>query len=294
MKRYRSSCNNKALTSALLVGLLLGLASAGFAQGPQVHVPECAEGDGSDRDLDGLTDACEFALARSVAPLMIARSTDCEWDAASTPARIGGGYFHAVESVGSVIRIAYLPAYFRDCGWRGATCWLPWIDCSPHDGDSEFVVVELALTIEASFEITGLFLSAHCFGRTSGSCRWYRGNDLERFRWQGTSPEIWVAEGRHANYPSWTSCERGHHSIDTCSRHDVSYYFPVLADRNLGSRSHPLPASGCVSGRDLLTSRVDSTAQECFWRADASFGGWQAAARGVTPYDRYLRDIAEF
>jgi hypothetical protein len=277
-----------------LAALLFGPATAAVAQLPRVPLPECVVAVGADSDRDGLSDSCELAAARSMAPLLMVRSGGCNWDTATATGRIGGGYLHAVQRADSMIRVAYLPAYFRDCGWHGGWCQIPWIDCSPHDGDSEFIAVELVPSDDGVFEVTGLFLSAHCFGRSSRSCRWYRGADLERFRWHGTSPVIWVAEGRHANYRSWSECERGHHFLDRCSQHDMSYHFPVDPRRNVGSRSHPFADGGCVYGRELAAHAVDPDAQECFWRADVPFRGWQADGAGVTPYDRYLREVAGF
>ena len=46
-----------------------------------------------------------------------------------------GGHFFVVEPRDALIRIAFLPAYFHDCGWSGFECWLPGVDCSPHEGD---------------------------------------------------------------------------------------------------------------------------------------------------------------
>jgi hypothetical protein len=74
-----------------------------------------------------------------------------------------------------------------------------------------FIVVELGDEPGASsWKVTGVFLSAHCFGRGAASCGSYRGPDLQRFRWHDGGPIIWVAEGKHANYPSWQACNVGH------------------------------------------------------------------------------------
>jgi hypothetical protein len=248
-----------------------------------------------DSDADGLSDTCEFALATAFAPVLLVRAGGCNWDVESTPQRLGGGYLHAVERVESKIRIAYLPAYFLDCGWRDLRCLLPFVSCAPHAGDSEFIVVEVEDEQGAStWTVTGVFLSAHCFGSGASSCRWYRDADLQRFQWHEGGPIVWVAEGRHANYPSWQACNAGHRTMDTCARHDARYRFPVRSEANLGSRSLPRLSSGCIAGHELDRRGVDPERSECFWRPDAFFRGWQASGAGVTPYERYLREIAEF
>lgn len=110
----------------------------------------------------------------------------------------------------------------------------------------------------------------------------------------GAAPVAWVAEGRQANYPSRRTCDNGHHSLDTCEKHDLRYHFPVDPARNLGSRDVPIARDGCVPASALPSDAVDPSGVECFWRADALFRGWQNAEVGVTPYERYLRDIAGF
>lgn len=136
----------------------------------------------------------------------------------------------------------------------------------------------------------GVFLSAHCFGRSGGSCRWYREQELEEFDWIGAAPIVWVSEGRQANYPSWRACDAGHHAVDTCDRHDTSFWFPVLPAHNIGSRARPPWPGGCVTGARLDAEDVDPDAQECFWLPEP-FRGWQAGGNGVTPYSKYLDQI---
>src|SRR5688500_12486484 len=79
---------------------------------------------------DPLTADCAFQFASAFAPVLAVRSAGCNWD--DTQQRLGGGYFFAAQRVDSIVRVAYLPAYFRDCGWQGVKCWLPGVDCSPH------------------------------------------------------------------------------------------------------------------------------------------------------------------
>lgn len=286
----------------LLGGLLLGVATTTLeAQERGARVPPCeAARDeapmGADRDADGLSDACELGLARAFAPVLMVRAAGRNWDTSVRPARPGGGYLHAVQRAGATVRVAYLPAYFRDCGWRGAKCWLPGVDCSPHDGDSELMIVEVSRdTTTGVWSPRAVFLSAHCFAGSTKGCRWYRGGELERFAWEGAVPVVWVAEGRQANDPDRRACERGHYGLDTCGRHEARYRFPIDAARNIGSASHPEPATGCIPGGALGSAMVDPAAEECPWRPGAVFRGWQpGASDGVTGYRKHLDLVAEF
>jgi hypothetical protein len=282
----------------ILLGLVVAVLGSSVASRPgeRVIVPECAvEATGVDSDADGLTDGCELALASVFAPLFLVRTGGCNWVEDAAPARLGGGYLHAVGPVTDRVRIVYLPAYFVDCRWQDARCVLPFVTCAPHSGDSEMIVVEVQRDTPASaWSVTGVFLSAHCFGRGSRSCRWYRDEDLSQFEWYGPAPVVWVAEGRNANYPSWQSCNAGHRTMDTCARHDASYRFPVRPAGNVGSRKLPAWSDGCLAGDPVGQGAVDPERIECFWDPVVLFRGWQAAGRGVTPYERYLREIAGF
>jgi uncharacterized protein YodC (DUF2158 family) len=173
----------------LLVVAILGSSETSSAVRGAL-VPECEVGAGDlDSDGDGLTDACEFAVASAFAPLLLVRTGGCNWHGSGETGRLGGGYLHAVSRAGTGIRIAYLPAYFVDCGWRDIRCILPFVNCASHSGDSEIIVVELD-PAGSSWAVSGVFLSSHCFARGSKSCRWYRGAGLELFQWYGRSRAI--------------------------------------------------------------------------------------------------------
>ena len=252
-----------------------------------VRPDEC--GAGSDADVDGLSDRCEMVLARAFAPVLMQDRRDCMWDRDAR--RIVGGYLHAVQrATPSTVRIAYLPAYTMDCGWHGAKCILPGVDCDAHAGDSEALVVEIEARAE-SWSPSGVFLSAHCFDGEAKSCRWYRGDELRALRWQATRPVVWVSAGRHANYASRAACERGHYRLDTCDFAPVSIDFPVDAERNLGSATAPAQPGGCVPAP--AGAARGGAFLECFWRGD-EFRGWHADAPGVTSYLRYLDEVAGF
>lgn len=261
-----------------------------------MHADACLAG--ADTDLDSLSDECELALATAFAPLLVVDTSDCRWQTGRQ--RIGGGYYHGVQPTGGGrIAIAYLPAYYIDCGLSGPKCRIPGLACRPHAGDSELIVVEAEPSEEAGrWSATSVFLSAHCFAGRATDCRWYSDEDLEAFAWRQaplSAPVVWVAAGRHANYPSRTSCDRGHGFTDSCDDATVGYVFPVRAEGDIGSAAVPIGETGCVDGlhADPANGHAHPDRVECFW-TERPFAGWQDAAAGVTPYLRYLTDVAGF
>lgn len=261
-----------------------------------------------DHDRDGLDDRCEDELAAAFAPELRVDPSECGFDRSVSPARPGGEYLYAVQRSHDTrqIRIAYLPAYYVDCGWSGPKCALTSEMCEGHTGDSEFMIVELGFNATTpGWIVQGVFLSAHCHGRSDGRCRWYRDAALHRFQWIGESarrngPVVWVARGSHAAYPGRGDCDTGFWQFDTCDNNTLAVRFPVRTRaQNLGSRSRPfMGASDCtVPGRGgWLSTLADASVAECFWTSAKPFRGWQRVHQGTppTPYDRPLRERAGF
>jgi hypothetical protein len=278
-----------------LIGIV-ALVSCGRAPVQSARVPDapflqCPAGSDQDEDEDGLSDDCELAYATTFAPVLRTAQGGCNWDAQNE--QLGGGYYFAVLPGDSQkVRVLYLPAYYRDCGWSGFKCFLYLTSCAPHSGDSELIAIELSVVDVQRPKVEAVFLSAHCFGRSDADCRWYRGEELRRFEWREHAPVVWVAEGKQANYPSAAACDAGHWFYDTCDRNSRTYRFPIVRHAlNIGSRAKPLNGSGCVDARhpawrSTLTS-PDVT--ECFWTPDRRFTGWQSPAYGsATAYEHYL------
>jgi len=277
--------------------------SGGVRTGRTAETCTVSPGSADDADRDGTDDGCEHALAAAFAPLLVLDDTECGWDASVPPGRVGGEYLYAVQgSERGRVRIAYLPAYYRDCGWRLPVCRLtPWL-CRPHAGDSELIVVEVAPAGGDRWRAERVFLSAHCHGRSAGWCRWYSGSELDGFGWvDGAArgaPVVWVASGKHGGYPSPAACGAGHWGYDGCGRNRVSRRYPVLSRRqNVGSRAVPFPYAGgkeCI-GREAVgwgSALPAPGAVECFWDPAAAFRGWQSGAGGgATAYGRQLRDL---
>ena len=257
----------------------------------------------NDADQDDLDDGCEFDLAAAFAPELVIDSRDCLWQAGTSPARLAGGYLFAAQPLGDGVRLAYLPAYYRDCGWSGAACVVRAGRCGAHSGDSELILIDVEPSIGGDWRTTGVFLSAHCFGRSDGRCRWYRGDELDSFQWLGGTrfgaPRVWVARGKHANYPTQGACDSGHWFLDSCDGNRINVRFPMLtAKQNIGSRRHPLPPSdGCVAAAELPIrgGEVAEQATECPWSETRAFGGWQSdSSKRATGYSRYLTRVASF
>jgi hypothetical protein len=287
--------------SAIAVAACGARAPGSEARARGVPIPACTV-PGRDADEDGLADPCELELARAFAPELIAQPGGCDWAPDERPPRLGGGYYFATAParMPGHVRVAYLPAYYRDCGWSGPQCRLPFVDCSPHAGDSEFLVVEVEHSA-SEWTVRGIFLSAHCFDGAAPGCRWYRDGALAAFGWRGppraSGPVVWVAAGRHANYPTREACERGHRWVDTCAGGTRRFAFPIASERqNIGSRLAPAGRDdGCVTAAHAGWNAVstDADAVECLWSETRPFRGWQNEGAGATPYGRYLREVAE-
>lgn len=256
-----------------------------------------------DSDVDGLSDSCELLFAQAFAPELVVASKACNWDDSVEDGRLGGGYYFAVRRVDSVtVRIAYLPAYYEDCGWSGFKCNQPFIPCGGHSGDSEFIALDAVRSGDDVWRAQRVFLSSHCFDKLDDECRWFGGRELDRFEWVAgryTAPVVWVADGKGAHYMSRSACDRAHLFYDTCDRNDTRMRFPIRSHRqNIGSSSRPAgDERGCVSWNwtGVVSAHVAPETYECFWNPRTPFRGWQRpASGGSTPYHKYLTEIAGF
>jgi hypothetical protein len=258
-----------------------------------------------DPDGDTMDNGCEDALAAAFAPgLRVA--VDCNYD--PDVGRQGGEYYYGVQPYqdGSheVVRIAYLPAYYWDCG-SPAEKDLPFN--GSHDGDSEFFIVDVQFDATTRRWVTQhIFLSAHCGTVTGQYCIWYPDPTAPTpvlpavtahpFSWvDGTvrgAPIIWVAEGKHSNYSSADDCDSGGLAgSDSCEHNDRFYRFPVrFAQQNIWSRA--VPHEPCVGASLWGSTRVAPGTTECFWPR-RTFYGWQGLNRtGSTAYSDLLAQYA--
>lgn len=232
----------------------------------------------NDTDADWVDDGCEYAIAGRFAPMMRFHSgnDNCPgWQpywaakAFSDPRRM---------------RIAYMPAYYRDCGPEG------------HDGDSEMVTVEIIHDPASNhWMVNATWTSAHYraskFGISDDRSKWKAWYETEYYdRYRGR-PIIWVAPQKHANYHSVAGCIQGEYFYETDCDPDYTWDrpFPVHAERNTGSRSRDL--LGCVN-------RIDGMGERCErFYSYLAFNGWYAAAPdaggGMPYYDILVSDKFE-
>ncbi len=262
-----------------------------------------------DPDGDSVDNACENALGQAFAPLLFTK-VDCNWDVGF--GRQGGEYFFVVQRAvdpfkqPADIRIAYLPAYYWDCGAQHD--FLSWCifgdifapgSCDAHTGDSEFILVDVSYDpVSAHWVTDRVFLSAHCGASGDGDCRWWNRTSLS---WvdgkRYGAPQVWVSEVKHANFYSQSKCDSGGAmNMDTCEFNDTWQRFPIVfTQQNIGSRTLPLrdcdpPFWG--------STETDPTATECMWRTFhvSRFDGWQGYSSGpaASLYGNLLRTYAQF
>ncbi len=274
--------------------------------------------EGPDLDADGVWDYCETRLAQIFAPVL-SFGHDCSSDGAYN--RPGGEYYYAVTRLRIYgedrIRIAWLPAYYRDCGSPGG----------PHSGDAEFMIHEINYNTASAHWVTKrIFLSSHCYAvqfgfETDPDCQWWQPADIAGWhdgRIQG-APHIWVAIGKHAHYRSKAACNGGGYEplwSDTCEAANQETRYPVLYSwQNIGSNSYRTtdatkPRWARAAWDTLL---ADTSKIEKFWTRDMEwasyidaygnlawkqrpkrFNGWQSSTWGdyVAPYPTVLADFA--
>jgi hypothetical protein len=245
-----------------------------------------------DSDHDGLNDVCELSLAQAFAPRLYQNPNLRIWDPSN--GWIGGEYYHGAAQMTyydygyhPFIRLAYFPAYYNDMGNCPINCG--------HEGDSEFIMVDLEYDASsARFLTRGVFLSAHCGAivpvtlQDAKDCRWYTPDFFAYVDgvYRG-APEVWVANGTNANYPSLGRCDSGTYNYDDCSSYAWGVRFPVTADFNFGAVGYTI---GAVHARRNLSMTNPSRTEHFFDRLGV-FGGWQSGATDTTPYGRILYDF---
>ncbi len=234
-----------------------------------------------DADRDGVTDQCESELAYSFRPELV-YSRDCNYDSGN--ARPAGDYVVAVRrKSGNRVRIAYLPAYFIDCGTSAYK-----IPAPGHSGDSEYIYMEVSY-ISSHWVLEGVKLSAHC-GTASDACGWRSHSSLEWTDRRRGAPVVYVALAKHAHYPTRAICGRGMYGAESCSGRERLRY-PISRNAygsNIGSRGYKL--IDCSRPR-LSSSLATSSSQECYWTS-RNFTGWQSPAYGsATPYSTVLTGL---
>jgi len=183
-----------------------------------------------------------------------------------------GAYnFECIEQMW-VIRVMYLLGYHRD---------------SQHDGDSEFLVLDVAyVDSEDLWRLARVFMSAH-YDSSADKSRWWYHNELHWPDRVMGFPRVWVSEGKHANYPTHGHCEEGGFgTLDTCDEDwNWTARVEVRPQDNIGELNNQLITQ--------VTSKISTfiyPGVECFWCSGWTFGGWLTGGT-VMAYRDILNDF---
>ncbi len=221
----------------------------------------------TDTDYDWLDDECEYQLAKAFAPVFAVSPSDrCPggepyWAAKYFDQGFGGW--------GQFVRIAYMPAYYRDCGK------------SPHAGDSEFIMVSVhENTATRHWEVRDAYYSAHAGTPNDASDYIRLSSDLEYPTRHRAYPRVWTARNKHGNYRTRNECNTRAAIDDNCSDNVNRGRLRIHRSRNVGSRFVDRFPSGAPSQNPLYSG---NGRREYFYRS-VNFAGWQINAAGVTPY----------
>jgi hypothetical protein len=222
----------------------------------------------TDTDADGIRQDCEYQLAYNFRPQVARNSHD------GTPEK--EPYWSVTRIPGTVVgvRIFYAYAYYRD-GGAG-------LGITAHDGDSEFVIVEVENNMNSGnyrlWELDDATLSAHWNDGSYDHTANYSYQDLEYPAGFRRRPRVWASQDKHANYRSEAVCD-SYFWQDVC----VSFFtgtvyddLEVVSNANLGNyyNTGGMPAdhtlANCAQSRNPGSGK---TGWECFWTFQF-FAGW--------------------
>ena len=234
-----------------------------------------------DQDRDWLDDGCEYQLAHAFRPLMkMSPNDNCPggepyWAATYLPAR-------------KRVRIAYMPAYYRDCGNEIT---------GHHSGDSEFIVAQLFFDRSTRhWQLERAYLSAHHNEYVVDASGWEEAHNLQYREKVYGYPTVYAAKDKHANYRSESRCEGGMGGMESCNGYtgwfDAGRVW-VLPHRNAGSR-HVDFFPSCVAS-EKMAGVFPFGGTECFYTR-REFYGWTlrdyALDGGSSAYRDYLMSEA--
>jgi hypothetical protein len=294
--------------------------SAGYWTGSTITQAKCISATGagiSDGDHDGLSDTCEDFLAQRFRPALIVSPYDCNtgaepyWAAKAFPSK-------------GIVRVAYLLSYYWDCGPQqsGPLCTagrllgttftlngvlppftIPVVGipisnedlCESHQGDSEFVTVDLKYNATTQhWFVTSAFFSAH-WGTSGDHSRRSVTGQLEYPDKYGGYLRVYVAEGKHGNYPTRVACENDGGQADTCASNSTVIRVRHAGQYNVGSaRYNFISPKSCVRGGALVDAYPANYSLECFWDPGHNFRGWSkyALSNDASPY--YTSLVVQF
>lgn len=280
--------------------------------GANVGLSRCYDPRGTtivDVDGDRVDDWCEQWIAYTFRPMLRTNMYDC--DLRGEPAW-GVKYFPET----GIIRVGYFLSYYQDCGNDYALgCTVdPTNECHGHEGDSEFIVMDLRYDSTTDhYLLDRAFLSAHFdfggsffeqFVNSSSTNNPYNALEYPTGGKYRGYPRIWVSRGKHGNYPTRDACDGGGAGgTDTCDENFAEARMDFIWNRNIGSPSHHM--LNCTPAKPEM--RYFRPGTECYWDGynpsqspppERFFGWWwQDGANpysgGSTPYGEFIRSVFE-
>jgi hypothetical protein len=292
------------------------LAAGYFFPGTENQWEHCASGD-IDQDSDGLDDDCEYLLAVAFRPLLSVGIGD---DVNREPRWAAKWLNDEAETY--TVRIAYLPSYWVDLGLPTGPILTACLalgggfQCGNHAGDSEWISLDVKYYAALQhWVLVDAYFSAHEWHvpfklladttlvtdspEDNGGGGWFPAA-MQYPDKKGGYPRVYVADRKHANYPSDAYCD-SHGGIvhdqrtnyDNCDSQRTTMRLEVPSDGNIGSRGTPF--INCV-----LTTRSDhpsygSGRTECYWTVK-KFAGWFPADPAVSAgeYSLHLNAYMDF
>jgi hypothetical protein len=238
-----------------------GTTATGILMPSNVTSSACRNAPTDDADADGYSDACEYQLAYSFRPHLV---MDTEDDAP------GREPYWSVRGAGrDSVQVAYLLSYYFDPGEPVSGWW-------DHNGDSEFIILTLRnVTGTSRWVVMHAVLSAHWGTDSDATYDGGYGSLQFPFTPQGR-PRVWVAENKHANYATQSSCEWGGYGADECDSPDGGNALEVLAHRNIGNYTS-VRGQKVIDCVQSVAGDSYRTATECFFTTALSgdyFAGW--------------------
>ncbi len=239
----------------------------------------------NDIDNDGIKQDCEYQLAYQFRPQMARNSHE------DAPDR--EPYWSVTRVPGSLtgVRIFYALSYYRDAG-EHTTGW------TSHDGDSEFVIVELQNNMNPGnyrlWQMTSITLSAHWNAGSADHTATYAASDLEYPVSYLGRPRVWESWDKHANYRSKDICNNTGFDVCTTSFTGTVYDdLEVIPSANLGNEYDRTPFTRSNLLVDCLGSRNPGFGMpgfECYWSSHGGFLGWHnnIGQQGATDYFNML------
>jgi hypothetical protein len=231
----------------------------------------------TDRDQDKVGDRCENDIAAAFVPTFRHSASD----------NVGHESYWAVNRVGttSYIRVLYMIGYYFDdgvqegySGCKLVSLWQLLGECDGHHGDSEHVAFTVYYHAKTGHWLIHSMHLSHHGGYLLGTRSSLPYPSGIQYTLLGARPIIWVADGKHANYPSQAACDAGTgggflvdaiFSFDTCEGNNGFFTLTAPGSRNVGSARVRL--IDCVASTNQFYA---TNPKECFW-SSARFIGWQ-------------------